>query len=259
MISESMLEDRRAEGGAPPGSGSLSTGFEGDMNGAAGADDEPIDSMHLWPGDAGTLPYDARSSLLRLVKGPFISETGDETLWRALLNYTDDIRSRLADLFLELCIDAEAGVAFAKNVSAEDRAFPKAAASYTMTLLDTVMVLLLRKELQTAGGTRVFIGKAELFAQMMQYRAIDKTDEAAYLKKLESSWTRLADRRLLMRSDVEGRFEISPVLKLVFGAEEARAVLDEYENLKRQAAGAQASAPDNEGNAKEATLFDGLA
>ena len=218
--------------------------------------DEQLDAMHLWPGDAGTLPLDARTALLRLVRGPYISEEADPALWQALLNYAEDIRSRLADLFLELCLDAEAGVAFAKNVSAEDKSFPKAATSYTMTLIDTIMVLLLRRELQTAGASRVFIGKTELFAQMGQYRAIAKTDQAAYLKKLEGSWTRLSDRRLLMKSDVEGRFEISPVLKLVFGAEEAAAILQEYQELKQQLAGGSATGePDQE---REASLFDGL-
>lgn len=219
------------------------------------AQDEVIDSMHLWEGDAGTLPFDARTALLRLVKGPYISEVDDAVQWRALLNYTDEVRSRLADMFLELCIDSEAGIAFAKNVSAEDREFPKAATSYTMTLLDTIMVLLLRKELQTAGSNRVFIGKTELFAQMGQYRAIEKVDQAAFLKKLESSWTRLAERRLLIKSDVEGRFEISPVLKLVFGSEEAAAVLEEYQHMKDQIAEKGASAQEH---AEEVTLFDGL-
>ena len=236
-------------------------GFAAAAEGAEAADPDADDAddgagARLWDGDAGALPFDARAALLRLVKGPYISEAADPALWSALLNYAGEVRSRLADMFLELCIDAEAGVAFAKNVQAEDKDFPKAATSYTMTLLDTIMVLLLRKELQTAGAARVFIGKADLFNQMGQYRNIEKMDQAAYLKRLEASWSRLAERRLIVRSDVEGRFEISPVLKLVFGAEEAAAILQEYQELKQQLAGGSATEePDQE---REASLFDGL-
>ena len=260
LLERIYAEDERGEEGVP-------------NEGAAGADEEDEAQLgpRLWEGDAGTLPYDARNALLRLVKGPYISEGSDPALWRELLNYTPEIRSRLADLFLELCIDAEAGVAFAKNATSEERDLPKAATSYTMTLLDTIMVLLLRKELQTAGSRRVFIGKADLFAQMGQYRAIEKMDQSAFLKRLESSWTRLAERRLIVKSDVEGRFEISPVLKLVFGTEEAAAVLEEYEHMKEQMAkssdaGIGAGATSAKGQAgfgeadgeREVTLFDGL-
>ena len=232
-----------------------------DARDAAEADTAPLDSMHLWEGDAGTLPYDARSALLRLVKGPYISESNDPAHWRALLNYTEAIRSRLADLFLDLILDAEAGVAFAKNVTVEDKEFPKAATSYTLTLLDTIMVLLLRKELQTAGNARVFIGQAELFVQMNQYRDIAKLDPAAYLKRLEASWSRLEKQRLLVKSDVEGRYEISPVLKLVFGSEEAQAVFDEYTRMRDELK--QGEQGDSDGGhagpaTEEATLFDGL-
>lgn len=222
--------------------------------------DQSVDSSwRLWEGDVGTLPLDARSALLRLVKGPYLSETSNAEQWRALLNHAEVIQSRLADLFLELVIDAEAGVAFAKNVTIEGKEFPKAASSYTLTLLDTIMLLLLRKELQTAGGTRVFIGQSELFMQMGQYRNIAKMDQAAYLKRLEGSWSRLEKQRLLIKSDVEGRYEISPVLKLVFGAEEAQAVFDEYERMRAEAdAGGYPTTIADNATTEGGTLFDGL-
>ena len=41
-----------------------------------------------------------------------------------------------------------------------------------MTLLDTIMVLTLRKELQMGGANRVFIGQGELFEQLAQYLSL---------------------------------------------------------------------------------------
>ena len=225
----------------------------------------PLDGKRLWEDDEGTLPEDARRALLQLVRGPYIHEREDAALWRALINYLPHIRSRLADLFLELCLDLEAGVAFAKNAHSEERALPKAARSLTMTLLDTVMVLMLRKELQVANSSRVFIGQTDLFEQMGQYRNLTKHDQAGFLAALKTSWNRMVENRLLIKSDVEDRYEISPVLKIVFGAEEAAAVAREFERMRGAgAAGAagQAASADGAGHAQpvesseEGRLFD---
>ena len=195
----------------------------------------PLDDKRLWPEDTGALPFDARCALLQLVRGPYLHEKRDAPLWRALLNHREVLASRLADLFLELCVDQETGVAFARNVSTDEREVPKAARSNVMTLLDTVMVLTLRKELQMGGANRVFIGQNELFEQLAQYRNLSKQDQSGYQDRLKASWNRLVDYRILIKSDAEDRFEISPVLKLVFGAEEAEAVNEEYERMLERA------------------------
>ena len=168
------------------------------------AAEAPLDDKRLWPEDTGTLPF---------------------------LNHRAALASRLADLFLELCVDQEAGVAFAHNVSTDEREVPKAARSNAMTLLDTIMVLTLRKELQMGGANRVFIGQGELFEQLAQYRNLTKQDQSGYQDRLKASWNRLVDYRILIRSDAEDRFEISPVLKLIFGTEEAEAVNEEFERM----------------------------
>ena len=195
------------------------------------AAEAPLDDKRLWPEDTGTLPFDARCALLQLVRGPYLHEKRDAPLWRALLNHRAALASRLADLFLELCVDQEAGVAFAHNVSTDEREVPKAARSNAMTLLDTIMVLTLRKELQMGGANRVFIGQGELFEQLAQYRNLTKQDQSGYQDRLKASWNRLVDYRILIRSDAEDRFEISPVLKLIFGTEEAEAVNEEFERM----------------------------
>ena len=104
-----------------------------------------------------------------------------------------------------------------------------------MTLLDTIMVLTLRKELQMGGTNRVFIGQSELFEQLAQYRRLESQDQSSYQSKLKASWNRLVEARILLKSDIEDRFEISPVLKLIFGTEEAAAVSEEFELMLKRA------------------------
>ena len=203
-------------------------------------DDRPLDDRHLWPGDSGTLTLKARTALLQLIKGPYIHETRDAELWAALLANRRSIEERLADIFLELVIHSESGIAFARNVRSGDIEVPKTTRTNTMTLLDSIMVLTLRRELMTGGPGRVFIGQDELFDALSQYRNIDRIDPASFVDRLKTSWNRLIEARLLLKTEAEGRFEISPILKLVFGVEEARAVEEAFHQM------AQAAAPEGE-------------
>ena len=82
-------------------------------------EDRPLDERHLWPQDTGKLPYDARCALLQLIKGPYIDES--DPLWSAVLNNQQDLSSHLADMLLELYVDAETGIAFARNASTGER------------------------------------------------------------------------------------------------------------------------------------------
>ena len=205
-------------------------------------DEQPLDDRHLWPGDSGTLTLKARMALLQLIKGPYIHETRDTELWAALLANRRSIEERLSDIFLELVVNSESGVAFARNVRSGDIEVPKTTRTNVMTLLDSIMVLTLRRELVTGGSGRVFIGQDELFDALSQYRNIDRTDPASFTDRLKASWNRLIEARLLLKTEAEGRFEISPILKLVFGVEEARAVEEAFQQM------AQTVAPEAEEN-----------
>lgn len=191
----------------------------------------PLDAFHLWQEDAGTLTKEARACLLALVKGPFISARTNPAHWNALLGNAPAIASRLNDIFLDLVIDSELEVAFARNVSSEEGEFPKAASSYTLTMLDTLMLLMLRRELSLSPTETVIVGQAELFLSMAPYRPLAEVDQAAYQKKLKTSWNRLRDWHLLLKTDVEGRCIVSPVLKLVFGVEEVQAIAAEFDQM----------------------------
>ena len=198
------------------------------------SDERPLDECHLWPQDVGTLTFEARSALLRLVRGPSLHETWDGRLWAALIANRRVIEERLADLFLELVVDPESGIAFARNARTGELETPKATRTVQMTLLDSIMVLTLRRELVTGGPGRVFIGQDELFESLSQYRDLERVDPSSYDARLKASWNRFVETRILLKTEAEGRFEISPVLKLVFGSEEAQAVEAAFERMAKE-------------------------
>lgn len=198
--------------------------------GFAFAEDASEDER-LWPGDLGTLEFESRRALLQLVRGPMITAEGNRELWQALLNDRPLIASRLADLFLELIVKEEDGIAFVQNAPAADARIPKAVRNQPLTLIDTVLVLTLRRELMIGQEGRVFVGREETFGAVEQYRPLSKLDEAAFRKRLEGSWSKLDNAGILMKADGDERYEISPVLRLIFGADEVKAVNDAFDEM----------------------------
>ncbi|MDQ0733070.1 DUF4194 domain-containing protein [Arthrobacter sp. B1I2] len=190
-----------------------------------------LSDVALWEGDTGTLREPSRRVLVQLLRGPYLSASRHGNLWTALLSDEDAVRSSLADLFLDLVTDHAAQVAFVRNTSADVDA-PKVMRTATLTFLDTALLLHLRQTLlQEGGGRKTIVGADEVADQLQVYRGKDNADIAGFSKRINSSWQKMVKYGLLAATSTEGRFEVSPVLRLVFGAEEIAAVQAEYRRL----------------------------
>src|SRR5699024_4819060 len=132
-------------------------------------------------------------------------------------------------------------IAFVRNAETYDEDAPQVVRTSTLTLMDTAMLLQLRRELISAtGGGRVIVGKEEIFEHLQAYRSQVSTDDAGFAKRINSAWNKMDNLGILQRTDtshVDGRFEISPVLRLIFGPEQIQAVRDEYARLRGDHAG----------------------
>jgi len=225
------MSDRRPAGRPvmiEPGEGELLAGEVGGV-GPGGVGQSQL-AEPLWPGDTGTLREASRRALVALVKGPHVSAERHGDIWRALVADADAIRSRLADLFLDLVVDPTLGVAFIRGARAADA--PQVVRTLPLTFIDTVLLLHLRGELVRAGGVgRVIVGKDEVFEQLHVYRGAASTDEAGFTKRINAAWTKFEKHNLVVKTTTEGRFEVSPVLRLVFGPDEIAALGAEYRRL----------------------------
>lgn len=189
----------------------------------------------LWPGDSGELPDRTRRVLLRLVRGPYLSGAREAQLWSVLLTDEAVIRSRLADLFLDLVVDRENEFAFVRNAPAADA--PKAVRAEALTFLDTAMLLVLRQTLLSEEGRgRVIVGQGEVFEQLAVFRTTDR-DEKDFASRLNSSWNKMLNRLRVLHGVGDDRAEISPVLRLIVDAEQVRAITAEYERIAREGTG----------------------
>lgn len=199
-------------------------------------DDVPRAPGALWAGDRGTLRAASRRAFVQLLRGPYLSAERNPALWAALLNDVDEVRARLADAFLDLVVDVEAQVAFVRNIDA-DGDWPRVVRTAPLTFLDTALLLHLRQQLLAgATGGRVIVGQDEVADQLGVYRGADNADPAGFAKRVTASWTKFVRYGLLAPTSTEGRFEISPVLRLVFGAEQVAALRGEYARLASGAA-----------------------
>lgn len=202
--------------------------------------DEPIaepaaDPQRLWPGDAGSLPESSRRALVQLLRGPYLSASRHPQLWAALLRDRDAITARLNELFLEPVVDDDGGVAYVRGVSVPEVDLPKVVRTASLTFLDTAMVLVLRQLLLAHGNdVRAIVGQDEIYEQLQVYRGRDGRDETDFGRRLNASWTNMEKHGFIARTQTAGRVEISPVLRTVFGAEEIRALREEYQRIAQE-------------------------
>lgn len=190
------------------------------------------DDVGLWSGDTGVLSDATRRVLLRLLRGPYLSGSREANLWAVLLTDEGIIRSRLADLFLELVLDRTNEFAFVRNAPNDDA--PRAVRSENLTFLDTALLLVLRQTLLSEEGRgRVIVGQEEIFEQLTAFRTFDR-DEKDYASRLNSSWNKMQNKLRVLHAVEDNRAEISPVLRLIVDADQVRAIRSEYDRIARE-------------------------
>lgn len=182
--------------------------------------------------DHGELPPATRRVLLALIRGPYLRSTsGDARLWAALIRDEAHVRARLADLYLDLVLDADAGLAFVRNLELEDA--PKVVRNHPLTLLDTALLLFLRRRLLAQQGSemRAFVGRDEIEDQLRSFRPADLSDKKGFDDRIGAAINKMKKNSVLLSTDDEDRWEVSPVLGLVFGSDEVNAVSAQLERL----------------------------
>lgn len=185
----------------------------------------------LWTGDTGTLSLDSRRALVQLLKGPLMRKSKHPDLWSAVITDTEALRSCLANVFLYLIVDEDAGIAFTRMVSPDnDLKIPAVLRVDRLKHVDTLILLHLRNELGlSAPGERVIVDIEELRDQVRSYQRADDLDDAAYTKRFNAAVTRIRNiYNLLDDTETAGRYEVSPVLRHIFDVDTVTALRDEY-------------------------------
>ncbi|NNG19880.1 DUF4194 domain-containing protein [Naumannella sp. ID2617S] len=214
----------------------------------ASVSDETLAPHQLTRDDHGRLPDDSRRAMVQLLRGPYVHHERHAGLWRAIVRDEAAIRELLGNLYLQLSLDHERGLAFVANAELAELATPKVVRRTPLTLLDTALVLLLRVRLlrDASPSGRVFIGRDEIDDELAPYRPVTNTDASTFAKRINASVEKMKKASVLLGTAEDDRFEISPVLTLVFDAEQVQAVTEEISALVEVAGRAVRAAPDEE-------------
>ena len=182
------------------------------------------------------LAVDTRRALVQLLKGPLITAPKHPDVWRTVLRDEKILRSRVADVFLDLVVDDENQLAFTRPADTGDIDAPTVLRTERLTFMDTVMLLALRQLLlRSQPGERVIVDRDEIAEQLEVYRRHADTDPAGFRKRINASWTKLTKYSILSTTTTEDRMEISPVLRQLFDADQIALVAGEFQRIVDEA------------------------
>lgn len=199
---------------------------------AAPQDSQQLSGLFL--NDSGVLPLDTRRVLVQLLSGPSLEARRHAKMWPVLLRDEAILRSRLADLFLELIIDRDTQVAFTSQVDAGDLEVPILLRRAQLTFIDSVLLLFLRQRLTQAQshGDRAVIARDEIIENLLPYERVASTDRAGFTKRVNASMEKLKKHNILQKIRAsDERFEIAPTLKLLFPAEQIVSLTALYQRI----------------------------
>lgn len=189
----------------------------------------------LYPGDRGELPAETRRVLVNLLRGPTLEGSRHALLWPVLLRDEAIIRSRLHDMFLNLVLDKEQQVAFTQQADVAELDAPVLLRKHTLSLRESALVLHLRAELATADAQseRCVVEREHLLAHLQAYMPSAETDAVRFDKQSDAAIEKLVRLNFLQKlKGSEFRLEVSPALRVLFGAEEIEALTATYTALR---------------------------
>ncbi len=196
--------------------------------------------------EAGRLPPEARRALVGLLRHGVVMASDKRRMFESLCRHREPIQAHLADMYLRLVVDEQAGMALVLQRQPEDPGedVTTLISRRPLTLYDTLLLLVLRKhyqERETAGEQRVMIDSERIENALRPFLPLTQSSRGDR-RQLSGALKAMKERRILaaVRGE-EDRFEITPVIRYVVGAEFLERLLEEYRKLAAAAASGDAS------------------
>ena len=185
------------------------------------------------------LTHEARRALVYLLRQGSTLARQKSELFELICRYQDALRNHLENMYLRLVIDERYGIAFiADSQNPEDEGDDgegvRLISHRTLTLYDTLLILVLRKYFQdreTQGEHKIIIDIETIKAGLSPFLPLTNSTRSDS-KPLITSLKRMREKRILIVvRGSEERFEISPLIRHVVSAEFLQHMLNEYQRL----------------------------
>jgi len=214
----------------------------------SGPDEELEDAESLFEGDCGQLALDVRRALVTILKRRYVSAERDLETWRVLTENRVALQSHLNDMFLELVIDRDYGLAYKRQAVPDGGAsFPTLLHNFPYTREQTVLMVHLRgvfRSATSAGDEAVFVDARELVEEAANYWPASTTNHVDAERAAQRAIEALAKSDILLPTAEQGRYRISPVIEVLLPVGRLQELA---ESLAREHAGAPAA----DGDAQE--------
>lgn len=219
---------------------------------AAVADADRSDADDLFKDDRGDMPLATRKLLAHLKRGPFLSGRRQPQMWTALLAGEDHIRRHLNNEMLQLVVDYDQELAMVRQVVTEHADVPVLLRKQKLAFIDSVMLLQLRERVLAASmeGELAVVTREDVFEYTRPFQK--DGDDVKFRKRCNAALDRLVGASVLLPlRGSEDRFEVSPILRMIFGAEEVEAVSRAYAAIAADAQGAKEPMFEDDGDAAQ--------
>jgi hypothetical protein len=188
----------------------------------------------LYAGDTGTLSEPVRRILVTLLLGPSLDGRRHPKLWPFLFIAEPVVRARLHELFLDLVIDHDQQVAFTRQATDDSLQIPILLRRQQLTFLESALLLFLRQRLtqSEAQGERAVVSRADMLEHLNAFEPSLNQDRAKFERQMETAVDKVHKLNILHKlRGPEGRFEVSPTLKILLSAEQVQALTKTYEAM----------------------------
>lgn len=223
-----------------------------DVFGAGAAVEDDFGAPVLFDGDTGVLTGAQRRALVELLRRQVLTAARHPQEFTTVAAHHELIASRLHDLFLDLVLDRERGIAYKVQVHDADGAgFPVLLRDTAYTREETVLLLFLRRRRlsdRAAGAEHVFVDLRECLEAVESFRPPEATDRAADEQRARKAVASLTAAGILVATAQPERFAVPAVIEVLLPLariEELTARL-EGERTGREDAEAAAEADDTD-------------
>ena len=162
--------------------------------------------------DSGELDDRACWALQNLLTRRYVSKDKQPELWSWIIEYRRKLASRLSELNLVLVVDEAIEYAFTGQAEDESLWARKLLRKETLQLYDSVLALQLAKMARATPDVRVLISRDDMHALFAGIDNIRDRDEERFAKRIDAAIKKLVDVKILLDTDEEDNFVVSPVI-----------------------------------------------
>jgi hypothetical protein len=200
----------------------LTTGEAGETDGSFQDEDgRPEDGPGpvLFEGDCGQLDADVRRTLVTILKRRYISAELHPEAWRLMTENRLALESRLNDMFLQLAVHREYGIAYKRQATPDGAGtFPTVLHNLSYTREQTVLMVHLRGVFRAAigaGDGAVFVDGKELLEEASNYLPATTTNHVEAERAAQRAVETLEKSDILLKTAEPGRYRVSPVIEVL--------------------------------------------